>query len=107
MTNANGIKRYTMAELPSRRTESLTDLAAVRAKSEQELESDIAADLDFASVPSDWHAAAEAALPIPKKLLSLRLDTDVIDWFKQSGPGYQTRINAVLRAFVKHDGSAR
>jgi len=38
--------------------------------------------------------------PAPSKtLISLRLDQDVIEWFKAQGPGYQTRINAVLRAF--------
>ena len=35
----------------------------------------------------------------PKELISLRIDHDVIEWFKAQGPGYQTRINAVLRAF--------
>lgn len=40
----------------------------------------------------------------PKELISLRIDQDVIEWFKAQGPGYQTRINAVLRAF--RDASA-
>lgn len=35
----------------------------------------------------------------PKAAVSLRLDQDVLDWFKAQGPGYQTRINTVLRAF--------
>jgi uncharacterized protein (DUF4415 family) len=35
----------------------------------------------------------------PKASLSLRLDADVVRWFKSQGPGYQTRMNAVLRAF--------
>ena len=39
-------------------------------------------------------------MPAAKQLLSLRLDTDVVAWFRAQGPGYQTRINAVLRAFV-------
>lgn len=34
-----------------------------------------------------------------KVLICLRLDRDVLDWFKSKGPGYQTRINTVLRAF--------
>ena len=34
-----------------------------------------------------------------KKSISLRVDADVLDWFRAQGPGYQTRINAVLRAF--------
>lgn len=43
--------------------------------------------------------------PVPsKELISLRIDQDVIEWFKAQGPGYQTRINSVLRAF--RDASA-
>lgn len=38
--------------------------------------------------------------PVPAKAaISLRLDADVLNWFKAQGPGYQTRINAVLRAY--------
>jgi uncharacterized protein (DUF4415 family) len=43
--------------------------------------------------------------PAPSKaLVSLRLDQDVLEWFKSQGAGYQTRMNAVLRAF--RDASA-
>jgi len=35
----------------------------------------------------------------PKTSISLRVDSDILEWFKAQGPGYQTRINAVLRAF--------
>ena len=43
--------------------------------------------------------------PVPSKaLVSLRVDQDVLEWFKSQGSGYQTRINAVLRAF--RDASA-
>ena len=35
----------------------------------------------------------------PKTSISLRVDADVLKWFKRKGPGYQTRMNAVLRAF--------
>jgi uncharacterized protein (DUF4415 family) len=35
----------------------------------------------------------------PKASISLRLDQDVLEWFKAQGAGYQTRINSVLRAF--------
>jgi uncharacterized protein (DUF4415 family) len=37
---------------------------------------------------------------VPRKAsISLRIDADVLDWFKEQGAGYQTRINAVLRAY--------
>ena len=49
---------------------------------------------------SDW---ANAALPEQsrKKLISLRVDPDVIEFFKAQGPGYQTRMNAVLQAYMQ------
>jgi len=36
----------------------------------------------------------------PKKMISLRIDPDVLDYFQAQGRGYQTRINAVLNAYV-------
>ena len=39
--------------------------------------------------------------PQPKRQLTVRFDGDVIDWFKAQGPGYQTRMNAVLRSYVE------
>ena len=39
-------------------------------------------------------------VPVPtKKSISLRVDADLLDWLKAQGPGYQTRINAILRAY--------
>jgi uncharacterized protein (DUF4415 family) len=45
---------------------------------------------------------ARQGLPAPprKAAISLRLDADVLDWFRAQGGGYQTRINAVLRAYM-------
>jgi uncharacterized protein (DUF4415 family) len=103
MTRGKGISKFSAAELEKRRArgESRTDLARVRAKTAKELDRDIASDPDFKDVPKDWYKNAEAVTSTPKKLLSLRLDSDVVDWFKQRGPGYQTRINAVLRTFMQ------
>jgi len=39
---------------------------------------------------------------VPRKtLLSLRIDSDVIEWFKKQGAGYQSRMNALLRAYME------
>jgi uncharacterized protein (DUF4415 family) len=38
----------------------------------------------------------------PKQRLTLRLDADIVDWMKQQGAGYQTRINSILREAMKH-----
>ena len=109
MKNGEDIRRYTVAELEARqaRGESRTDLARIHAKTEAELERDIASDPDWRDIPRTWHEAAEAVMPVSKKLLSLRLDTDVVDWFRQQGPGYQTRINAVLRTFVARQSKGK
>jgi uncharacterized protein (DUF4415 family) len=47
---------------------------------------------DWTSLKVDW--------PQPKQAISLRIDQDILAWFRDRGPGYQTRMNAVLRAFV-------
>jgi uncharacterized protein (DUF4415 family) len=40
--------------------------------------------------------------PVPRKAqLTIRVDRDVLEWYKQQGPGYQTRINALLRAYMQ------
>jgi uncharacterized protein (DUF4415 family) len=42
----------------------------------------------------------EGLKPVPQKTsISLRIDQDVLEWFKKQGAGYQTRMNAVLKAF--------
>jgi uncharacterized protein (DUF4415 family) len=49
----------------------------------------------------DWTGAERGALFRPvKRLTSLRIDADVLEWFKAGGEGYQTRMNAALREYV-------
>jgi uncharacterized protein (DUF4415 family) len=79
---------------------SESDLARLAAVSERELERSIASDPDWAKVPADWYKGAELVMPRRKQLITLRLDPDVVEWFRRQGAGYQTKINAVLRAFV-------
>jgi uncharacterized protein (DUF4415 family) len=55
---------------------------------------------ELADLPADFWDEAEVVVPPAKQAVSLRLDLDVLDWFKQQGPKYQTRINAVLRSYV-------
>ncbi len=103
MSNDDTIRRYSPTELARLRKEgaSRTDHARLDALSEAELERDIGSDPDWRNIPTDWTKTAELAAPLGKKLISLRLDAEIIDWFRAQGPGYQTRINAVLDVFVK------
>jgi uncharacterized protein (DUF4415 family) len=52
---------------------------------------------------ADW-GNLQVAWPQPKQAISLRIDQDILTWFRDGGPGYQTRMNAVLRAFVDAQG---
>jgi uncharacterized protein (DUF4415 family) len=63
-----------------------------------EIEASIANDPDEGT-DIDW---SEAVLVIPpkKKAISIRVDEDVLDYFKHEGAGYQRRINAVLRSYM-------
>ena len=65
------------------------------------------ADPDAAPVASsEWFRRAKLLEPQPKTPVSMRLDEDIVKWFRARGRGYQTRINAVLRAYVDSRSSA-
>jgi uncharacterized protein (DUF4415 family) len=68
------------------------------------------AEIDFSDIPEVTPEMFARGIvrrglqPITKRQLTLRLDSDVIDWFKKQGQGYQTRMNALLRAYMQeHD----
>ena len=102
MKRRGNIVSYTLEELKEmeRRGESKTDWAKVDAITEEELEALIAADPDDIHEPIDWSKAIRG-LPPRKKAVKLRIDEDVLGWFRETGKGYQTRMNNVLRAYVE------
>jgi len=71
----------------------------------EEIEAQVAADPDEVGMVVDWDSVT-VELPKPKADLHMRVDRDVLDYFRGMGKGYQTRINAVLRSYVerrRHD----
>jgi len=88
------IKRYTLEQI--RAMKSLTDWDRVRRNDEAGIE--LEPDEDEFEV--DW-TSARWVIPEPKQMISLRLDPDILAFFKAEGRGYQTRINAVLRAYME------
>lgn len=54
---------------------------------------------DISALGPEFWKNAKVVFPQPKKTVTIRIDTDVLDWFKKEGKGYQSRINAVLRSF--------
>lgn len=83
-----------------------TDWAAVDALTDEEIEAAILKDPDAVPLDFDW---SEAVLVIPpkKKAISIRVDEDVLDYFKTEGAGYQRRINAVLRSYMQQKRKAK
>jgi len=82
------IKRYSLAELKDRRKRSLTKTR----KDAPEIELD-----------EDFWKNARVVMPDErgKSLVSLRIDKDVLEWFKTQGKGHLSRMNAVLRAYME------
>ena len=76
-----------------------TNLEKLRKLTDAEIDASIAGDPDWEFNEIDW---SEAVLVIPpkKKAISIRVDEDVLDYFKKEGAGYQRRMNAVLRSYV-------
>ncbi len=61
-------------------------------------------DIDVSEVPeidAKVFKTMVVRMPQPKELVSIRIDPDVLAWFRQQGARYQTRINAVLRSYVQ------
>lgn len=56
---------------------------------------------ELADLPPDFWDEAELVAPVAKRAISLRVDEDVLEWFRGLGPRYQTRMNAVLRSYMQ------
>ena len=57
---------------------------------------------DIPELDASFWETAKLVQPMTKQAISLRVDSDVLDWFKNQGKGYQSLMNAVLRSYVEH-----
>jgi len=77
-------------------------LERFRNLTDEEIQAGVDSDPDSAPVLDEkFWKNARPVFPGAKQLTSIRLDPDLLEWFKKSGRGYQTRINAVLRAYMQ------
>lgn len=80
---------------------SQTNWALVGSLTDDDIDRSIADDPDWDGFRDiDW-SKAKWVIPQPKAAISIRLDPEVLAFFKADGPGYQSRINAVLRSYMK------
>jgi uncharacterized protein (DUF4415 family) len=92
------IVRYTLENLPE---DTETDWERVKAMTEEEIEEGARSDPDNPPLDDEFFRTARRITPPVKKDIHLYVDEDVLEWFKGQGKGYQTRMNAVLRAYME------
>ena len=72
----------------------------VRALSDRQVRRAIETDPQARPTDADFWKGARVVMPTPKETITIRLDADLLEWFRKHR-GYQTRINAVLRAYMQ------
>lgn len=80
----------------SRSMKSRTDWARVKAMTDDEIDCS-----DIPEADESFWANAELIMPENKVKLGVRFDKAVVNWFKKQGPGYQGRMNAVLKTYIE------
>ena len=91
--------RYTMEALPVLTDEDRARLRAMGARSESEIDTSDSPELTAAQ----WANAERGKFYRPLKAqITAKVDKDVLAWLKADGPGYQSRLNAILRRAMLH-----
>ena len=78
------------------RAKGKTDLGRLREMRDEDID-----DSDIPKLDKSFWKTAKLTMPEPKDRLTIRVDHDVVEWIKKKGSGYQTRINAILRSYMK------
>lgn len=77
-----------------------TDWERLRNRTPSAIRKGINADPDAHATDEQFWKSAKVVLPAPKQVVTIRLDADLLRWFRRER-GYQTRINAILRAYMQ------
>ncbi|MBB5042448.1 BrnA antitoxin family protein [Shinella fusca] len=103
------IVRYTFEEIEEKIAKGgdRSDWARVDAMTDEDILANMRDDPDWADfIDVDW-SKTKIVVPAQKTSISIRLDADIVDFFKATGKGYQTRINAVLRHYMDEQGKGK
>jgi uncharacterized protein (DUF4415 family) len=91
------------------KSEHGTDWERLRTMSDAEIREAIESDPDIQPTDEEFWKETRVAYPRPKEVVTIRLDADLLEWFRKE-KGYQTKINAILRAYMNakiFEGSAK
>ena len=102
MRKKNDTVRFTAKQIKAQiaRGEDRTNWKKADAVTGARLEASIRSDVEEAQDETDWTRAI-VGIPGRKDHINIRVDHDVLEWFRSNGKGYQTLMNSVLRAFVQ------
>lgn len=90
-----------------RKTKIRSNLDRLRKMTDEEIDASVANDPDWEEFKDiDWSKAV-LVIPPKKKAISIRVDEDVLDYFRKEGAGYQRRMNAVLRSYMQQKRKKR
>lgn len=81
------------------KSELRTDWRRLRGMTDEEVHAAVIADPEIRPTDEDFWKTARVVMPQSKKTVTMRLDADLLAWFRRRR-GYQTRINAILRAYM-------
>ncbi len=79
--------------------ETQTDWGRLRQRTDEDIHAALEADADIHPTNETFWQAAKVVMPRRKAVVTIRLDADLLEWLRQE-KGYQTRINAILRAYM-------
>ncbi len=98
---ANGTRKVDARSKPA----AVTDWNRLRRMTPGAIRKGVAADPEARATDAKFWKTAKVVLPTPKEIVTMRLDADLLRWFRRER-GYQTRINAILRAYMQAHESA-
>lgn len=84
--------------MPKNANELKSDIEALRELRDEDIDTSDCPELD----ETFFASAVRVEPPKVKEKITIRLDADILDWFRAQGPGYQTKINGILRAYKQH-----
>ena len=96
---SDDVTKITLDE--AKEMQSQTDWEALEKKTDEEIREAVESDPDTYFLDEDWFEAATFVNPsAEKERISIRLDEDILEFFRSQGRGYQSRINKVLREYM-------
>jgi len=78
-----------------------TDWDELDTLTDEQVRTGIEADPEAHPTDEVFWKTAKSVMPQPKETMTIRIDADVLEWFRKQGRGYQTRINAILRSYMR------